>query len=489
MRIFTAAIVTETNTFSPIPTGLRAFELHGIQHGRRARFQKTNELAAVVRWRELAEQDGHTVVESIGAVAEPGGLTVARVYETFRDELLEDLRNALPVDVVLLYLHGAMAAQGCDDCEGDILARVRQLTGGSVVVGAELDPHSHLTPPMLEHATLLAAYDEYPHTDIVARGEDLYRMCLAAAHKEIAPVMRVFDCRMSGLFPTTSPHMRGFVDELKAARSGRVLSTSLIHGFPWGDVPGGGAKCLAIADDDEDLADRTARGLGREFWSLREHVQLRATPLDRALDEALASKRTPVVLADIADNAGGGAPGDSTFILRRMMERNVTDAVSGVYYDPIAVQLCFEAGEGAVLDLRCGGKLGAASGAPLDLRVTVRALCDHHTQQSMDDSAPVPLGASAWVDAGGVQIVLSSIRSQVFAPDAFTGLGIALDRARIVAVKSSHHFWAKFAPLAAAVFHVDSPGALHCDFAAIPYKKRSLRYWPRVPDPFAEVNS
>lgn len=464
---------------------MRAFELHGVQHGRHEPIQATNELATLVRWRELAERDGHTIIESVGAIAEPAGVTVGNVYEAFRDELLDDLRSALPVDIVLLYLHGAMVAQGYDDCEGDILARARHIMGDKIVVGGELDPHSHLTPAMLEHATVLVAYDEYPHTDIVARGEELYRLCIAAARKEIAPVMRAFDCRMTGLFPTSQPQMRQFVDELKAARNGRVLSTSLIHGFPWGDVADGGTKFLAVTDGDGELAQQTAHRFGTKFWSMRERVQLSAMQIDRALDAALASQRTPVVLADVADNAGGGAPGDSTFVLRRILERNITDVVSGVYYDPQAVQLCFEAGKGAVLDLRCGGKLGAASGEPLDLRVTVRALCEHHAQDSMDDSAPVPLGASAWVDAGGVQIVLASIRCQVFAPNAFTGLGLALERERIIVVKSSHHFWAKFAPIAGAVFHVDSPGALQADFASIPYKKRSPNYWPRVPDPFA----
>jgi microcystin degradation protein MlrC len=484
VRIFTAAIVTETNTFSPIPTGLQAFELHGIQHGSRVAISSTNELATMVRWRELAERDGYTVIESIGAVAEPAGPTVGTVYEAFRDELLADLQRALPVDAVLLYLHGAMVAQGYDDCEGDILTRVRSIVGDAIV-GAELDPHSHLTQTMLQHASVIVAYDEYPHTDILARGEELYRLCTAAARKEIHPVMRAFDCRMVGLFPTSRSPMRELVDRLKSCRNGRVLSTSLIHSFPWGDVQDVGAKSLAIADGDETLAQNTANAFGREFWSLREAVQLTALPIDRALDAALESPATPVVLADVADNAGGGAPGDSTFVLRRMLERGITNAVSGVYYDPVAVQMCFEAGEGAVLDLRCGGKLGPASGAPLDLRVTVRRLSEEHVQDSMDDSAPVPLGRSAWVDAGGVQIVLASIRCQVFAPNAFTGLGIPLERARIIVVKSSHHFWAKFAPIAGAVFHVNSPGALQVDFAAIPYTKRSPDYWPRVADPFA----
>jgi microcystin degradation protein MlrC len=485
VKIFTAAIVTETNTFSPIPTGLQAFELNGIQRGSREPIRSSSELATMVRWRERAAHDGHTLVESVAAVAEPGGVTVQAVYEALRDDLLEDLRRALPVDIVLLYLHGAMVAQGYDDCEGDILARTRRLTGPATVIGAELDLHSHLTPAMLENATLLLDYDEYPHTDIVARGEDLYGLCVAAARNEIRPVMRAIDCRITGLFPTSSAPMREFVDAMKAERTGNVLSTSLIHGFPWGDVAEAGVKCLAISHDDPALAEQTARSLAKRFWSIREAAQISALPIDDAIDAALASPKHPVVLADVADNAGGGAPGDSTFILRRLLERNVADVVSGVYYDPIAVQLCFEAREGAVLDLRCGGKLGAASGMPLDLRVRVRKLSEHHMQSSMDGSGPVAFGRAAWVDAGSIHLVLASLRSQVFAPDAFCALGISLEDARIVVVKSSHHFWAKFAPIAGAVFHVDSPGALQLNFSSIPYVKRSGNYWPRVAEPFS----
>lgn len=485
MRIFTATIVTETNTFSPIPTGREAFELHGLQHGNRAPIQSTCELETMVRWRERAHRDGHDVVESIAAVAEPAGVTVGSVYESLREELLEDLRRALPVDVVLLFLHGAMVAQGYDDCEGDILGRVRAIAGQNTVVGAELDLHSHVTPAMLQHATLLLGYDEYPHTDIVQRGEALYELCIAAARKEIRPVMRAFDCRMTGMFPTTTPKMREFVHSMKKVRNGNVLSTSLIHGFPWGDVPDAGVKCLAITNGDETLAQETAALLGHKFWSIRNDVQLRAIDIDSALDRALASSAAPVVLADVADNAGGGAPGDSTFVLRRMLERNITDAVSGVYYDPGAVQLCFEAGEGARLDLRLGGKLGTASGTPLDVRVTVRKLREHHTQSWMHDSPPVLLGRAAWVEANRIHLVLATIRSQVFAPDAFTGLGIDLSTAKIIVVKSSHHFWAGFAPIAGDIIYVDSPGALRLDFAQIPYEKRSPNYWPRVEDPFA----
>ncbi|MGC2242678.1 MAG: M81 family metallopeptidase [Candidatus Aquilonibacter sp.] len=470
LRILTAMLLTETNTFSPIPTGATAFD----------RSRSQSDVASMSMWRESAERDGHEVTESIIAIAQPAGPTVAAVYESLRDELLDDLHRALPVDVVLLYLHGAMVAEGCDDCEGDVLQRARAIAGERTVIGAELDLHSHLTQAMLTNANAIVAYKEYPHTDIVDRARDLYRICVDAAEGRTRPVMATYDCKIVGMFPTTAQPLRALVDEMTARERDGILSLSLVHGFPWGDVLESGVKMLAIADGDSALAARTAEEFGKRFWVMREEALLHATPLDEALDAALATPGGPIVLADVADNAGGGAPGDSTYVLRALLERGIENAVTGTYYDPMAVDACFEAGEGATIDLRFGGKLGTASGDPIDARVAVMRLLDAHEQDYMDDSRPVAFGRSAWIRTSGIDIVLVSARTQVFAPNAFTGLGISLDGKKLIVVKSSHHFWGKFAPLAKRVIHVSAPGALSVDFAAIGYKKRDLSYWPRI---------
>ena len=470
MRIFTATLVTETNTFSPIPTGVTAFDRNRLQ----------SDVASMAAWRESGDRDGHTVIESVVAIAQPSGPTIRTVYESLRDELLADLQRALPVDVILLYLHGAMVAEGYDDCEGDVLQHARAVAGEHAVIGAELDLHSHLTQTMLANANAIIAYKEYPHTDIVDRARDLYRICVDAAQGHTRPVMAAYDCNIVGMFPTTAQPLRGLVDEMMARERDGILSLSLIHGFPWGDVPEAGVKMLAIADGDPALAARTAEDFGRRFWAMRREALLRATPLDEALDAALATAGGPVVLADVADNAGGGAPGDSTYLLQAMLDRGIESVATGTYYDPFAVETCFEAGEGSTIDLRFGGKLGTASGAPIDARVEVMRLLEAHEQDYMDDSRPSPLGRSVWIRTKGIDIVLVSARTQVFAPNAFTGLGISLDDKKLIVVKSSHHFWGKFAPMAKRVIHVSAPGALAVDFAAIGYRKRDRNYWPRI---------
>ncbi len=480
MRILTGALITETNTFSPIPTGWTAFERTPIQRGAQAPFEATWEFAPLVRWRELAQGEGHTAIESIAAVAEPGGRTVRAVYETLRDEILRSVRDALPLDVVLLYLHGAMAAEGYDDCEGDILARCREIVGPKVAIGAELDLHGNVTQTMLDAATAIVAYKEYPHTDMVDRAADLYRICVDAAAGKTKPLMAMHECGMVGLWPTSNQPMRALVDEAIAAERNGVLSVSLMHGFPWADVAGCGAKVLAIADGNRRTAEATAERFGQRFWDVRERAHVQSATMDEAIDLALAAPETPVVLADVSDNAGGGAPGDSTFLLRRLLERGVKSVVAGTYYDPGAVELCADAGAGAMLSLRIGGKLGPASGDPLDLRVTVRAIVDDHRQTAMDSSALAPLGRSAWVSVDGIDIVLASVRSQVFFPDAFTGLGVPLENCRIIALKSTHHFWAGFQSVAKRAIYVNAPGALQLDFANIAYETREPHYWPRI---------
>jgi microcystin degradation protein MlrC len=238
-----------------------------------------------------------------------------------------------------------------------------------------------------------------------------------------------------------------------------------------------------ITDHDEILAARVAADLARELWDMREATRPETLSIDEALDRAAAAGPGLVVLADIADNPGGGAPCDSTFILQRIVERGIKDVALGCVYDIGAVQTCKEAGLGARLTLRIGGKMGVSSGLPLDLSVTVRALTDQHKQTVQGEVGQ--FGAAAWVSAdNGLDIVLVSVRDQTMSPTAFTEIGIDLSGKRIVVVKSTQHFYAEFAPIAAEVVYVSTPGALTPDFANIAYEKRSLNYWPRVENPF-----
>jgi microcystin degradation protein MlrC len=167
-RIFIGGIATETSTFSPVPTGLADFQSCGVFHGDATAHAPSHFTAPLHVWRRRAEADGHEVVEGLMAFAEPGGTTTRAAWSVLKEQLLADVSAAGRCDAILLNLHGAMIADGQDDCEGDLLEALRRIAGPDVVIAVELDLHCHLAARMVEAADLLVTYKEYPHTDIVA---------------------------------------------------------------------------------------------------------------------------------------------------------------------------------------------------------------------------------------------------------------------------------------------------------------------------------
>jgi len=414
------------------------------------------------------------------------GPLVDSAYEALKALILKDLQAAMPVSAAVLILHGGMTAQSIDDCEGDLLAAVRSLVGPSTPITASLDLHCHLTSRMLREADALIAYKEYPHTDIVETAARAADLAIAAAEGKIRLRMAAADCRAMGLWPTLTGPLRAFVDQITALeRQPGILSISAGHGMAYGDVPEAGAKVWVVTDDNQDQAARLANRLAQELFDLRDQIGTRFTPMPEALARLQGWQGDkPLVLADAADNPGGGAMGDSTFLLQALADRELGAVALGGLWDPGAVQVCREAGEGARLTLRIGGKCGVASGAPVDLGVVVRRYLESHSQD--DFGARADLGPSAWVETDeGLHIVLISKRQQVLGVDLFTGLGLEIAPLKGVVVKSMQHFRTSFDPLISEVIHVETPGLLRTDFAAIPFQRRDLNYWPRVSDPYA----
>jgi microcystin degradation protein MlrC len=478
MRVFTAGLGTETNTFSPLPTGLSDFRDHGYFPAGQHPEKMSTYAGPMWAARERGGRLGWTLLEGLVTGAQPSGTTTRFAYETLRDELLDDLRAALPVRMVLLGLHGAMVADGYDDCEGDLLERVRDIVGPDVIVGAELDPHAHLSETMVTKADVLVAYKEYPHTDILDRARELVDLCIAVAAGKIRPVAALIDTDMVVPMHTSRDPARGFVDRLKAMEGhDGILSISAIQGFATGDVPAMGCKVLVYKDNDPAGAGQLARRLADELIAARDQLNVRYLDIDAALDEALAFEEAPVVLADRADNPGSGAAGDSTFILRRMIERGIDHAALGPLWDPVAVQIAFTAGVGGTLRMRIGGKISPMSGDPVDADCTVKALVRDMPMTTLTGN-PMSVGDSALVNVGGVDCVLISLRSQALNVDLFSQLGCNLKTRKIVVVKSAQHFHASFSTIARRILYVGAPGSATPKWHELAYRKARLPKWP-----------
>ena len=480
MRIFAAILGTETNTFAPLPTGLAEFEKIEPKPGGPPDEMKHAFSQIIRAARERGQRDGHEVICGRGGFATPGGVTTRHAYETLRDNLLADLKSALPIDLVALGVHGAMIADGYDDAEGDLIAHIRRIVGPDTIISVELDLHGHLTKAKVENADILVFFKEYPHVDIYERAVETVDLGIAAVEKRIRPVMSVFDCGLISVFHTSREPTRSFVDRMSAleGRDG-VLSISLVHGFPWGDCPEMGTKVLVVTDNAKARGDALAKELGEAVIAMREKTLAKYLSADEAIDAARSSNGC-VVVADSADNPGGGSAGDSTFILKRLIERDIDSAAVGPLWDPGVVELCFAAGPGARLPLRLGGKTSRASGVPLDVEAEVLACVPR--AQMIDTfghgaSATSPLGDAVAIRVGGIEIVVNQDRTQALG-DVFTPLGVDWRSKKVVIVKSSQHFYAAYAPSADQVLYAETPGSMTMDWSKLPYRKRPAGLWP-----------
>lgn len=493
-RLFTACLGTETNTFSPIPTGMGLFRSTMLHRAGNYGEPPSPFSLPLVAWRERAQARGWTVLPGLAAFATPAGTTTRATHEALRDEILSDLAAAMPVDAVLLSLHGAMIADGYPDAEGDLLTRIRTMVGPDVPILAELDLHGHLTHAKMAAADVIVFFKEYPHIDVLPRAQEVFDLAERMLDDGLRPTMALHDCRMLGIYPTTREPMIGFVKKMQELEQRpEVLSVSLAHGFPWGDTPEVGTRVLVVTDNDQALAQSLADELGAEVWAKRNELVAPMRTIDEAIDAVLAAPPAgaPFVLADTADNTGIGSAGDSTFVLQRLIERGVGGFAISPLWDPVAVMMAFDAGEGARLPMRIGGKLGPGSGDPVDAEVTVMALAER-TLQNFGD-ARVPLGRAARLrigpvddDAAAIDVIVNDVRVQAFDPVCFTTVGSDPARMRAWVVKSTQHFHAGFAPIAREVIYISSPGTSPMDMRMLEYQAVDAMLWPRVDQPHAD---
>ncbi len=480
MRVFVAGLMHETSSFSPIPTTRRSFE-QGIFH----RPDKANiapeayELMAYGTFLKLAQERGYEVVPSLFAFAEPSAPCAKADYEALRDEILDDLRAAGPIDMVLLIMHGAQMAEGYPDCEGDVLARVRKIVGPKAFVGAEFDLHANVTEGMTQAADVILACRYYPHTDFEERARELFSIGERFVLEGIETQLRYRHIPMLGMFYTTEPGMAE-VTAAAQAMEGRdgVLAVSLVHGFPWADHADVGAGVLIAAEAGRNDVEEKLAALARDFYAIRRETQALRRSIDDILDEIQSSPPTarPFVIGDAADNPGGGAGSDSTFILEAMLRRGVRGAAIALLWDPLAAHFARDVGVGGAFKLRLGGKTGPAAGNPLDVLATVRAVSSHGRQNGI--GLDMQLGLAAALEIEGNLVVVNTKRQQAFSPACFTELGIDPEAMRILVVKSSQHFHDQFAPLAEKVFYCETPGSLTLNFDAAAYRQIKRPMWP-----------
>jgi len=454
----------ETNTFSNVPTDRAQFEARHLHYGGEIveTFRATGTcLGGMI---EAAERHGARLVPSVAAAASPAGRVTREIYTHVKDRMLADLAAAGAVDGVLLDLHGAMVPEGIDDGEGDIISAVRKVVGPKVPIAVTLDFHGNLSPAMASGADLLHGYKTYPHVDMAERGAEATERLIDTIAGRLRPTSAL---RTPPLLPpigsqrTAVGPMRRLYDRAdEMEKDPRVISVSVFAGFPYADIPEAGLSVYVVTDGDQRLADALAEELAELAWRHRHEFVHTGLPVPAAVAKALAAEGRPIVLADMADNTGGGAAGDGTEILRELLRVGARSAVVACLWDAAAVQACVKAGVGQSLTLEVGGKVDDRHGAPLRVTGVVRTLSDGRFVHKgpMARGLPGRLGPTAVLDVNDVKVILISYRWQTLDPEMLRFVGLDPLEHKILVVKSTIHYRAAFEPIAREIIEVDAPG-------------------------------
>jgi microcystin degradation protein MlrC len=464
MRVFVAMFAHETNTFSTIATDRRQFEARDLRYGGEILEAYAGTGTCLGGMIDTARERGVTLLPSVATAASPAGLVTRDFYDDIERRILTDLRTAGPLDGVLLDLHGAMVPHGLEDGEGHLLRHVREAVGPRVPIAVTLDFHANVTREMVREATLLHGYKTYPHVDMAERGREATERLLDVATGRTRPTVAH---RQPALLPpigaqqtARGPMRRLLAMAEKMERDPAVVSVSVFAGFPLADIRDAGLSVYVVTDNDQALADRLADELADTAWTHRQEFVHHALAVEDAVAAALASDGRPVVLADMADNTGGGAAGDTTALLRELLRVGARPSTVACVWDPEAAAACVRAGVGATVTLGVGGKIDPRHGAPVTVSGRVRTLSDGRFVHKgpMFRGLEGRLGPTAVLDVDGVKIILISLRWQTLDPEMLRFVGIDPLGERIIVVKSTIHYRAAFEPIARRIIEVDAPG-------------------------------
>jgi microcystin degradation protein MlrC len=499
-RVAIGGIIHESHSFAEEKADLTAFERQSLHYGDDILHEMAGTRAAIGGMIERAAELGWSLRPTAYGAAMPAGVVEEAAYQEILQELLERLRAAMPVDGVLLALHGAMVTEEHLDAESDILARVREVVGPEVPIVVELDMHGNISPETVELADVLVAFDTNPHIDPHARGResaDILESILRGGIQPMAayvqpPLMLSAQATGTGDLPLRAVHERRA--EMEA--EDEVVCICVMGGYAYADTPNTGPSIIVTTDNDLDLARRYAQELVDILLENRDASLPDFLPAAEAVAQAAAQPAGPIMLVDSADNIGGGTPGDGTDALRAMVNHPALQQgemeAAVVIADPEAVAICWEAGEGNQVTVTVGGKVDRWHGDPVEVTGTVRALSDGTFECELPDNHfasffgnVIHMGRTVWLQAGGVNIVLTERKIPPFDLAQLRGVGVIPEQQQMIAVKSAVAYRAAYMPIAQGVIEMDTAGLCSANLTRFPYQHVRRPLWPLDPQPSA----
>lgn len=483
MRIGILGLLHESNTFVTRSTTLQDFRETVLLTGDAIRSAFADAHHEIGGFLHGVEAGGATAVPVFVARALPAGTIAAEDFDELTQMLLAALDDAGPLDGLLVAPHGATVAANWPDADGHWLSLVRERVGRAMPIIGTIDPHANLSRQMVDSVDALTAYRSNPHLDQRERGREAADLLLRTLRGEITPTM-------AAAFPplaisieqqeTAAPHLA--VHYLAAdaqLQRPKVLSNSIVLGFPYADVAEMGSATIAVTDNDRMLAEQLAGELAGRLWDHREDFRGTLLSVEQALDRC-DSLPTPICLLDMGDNVGGGSAADGTFLLQGLLQRPQWKSFVCLF-DPDAVAVATRRGPGNSCELSLGGHADTRHGPSLICPCTVISLHDGKFQETRPRHGGMmefDQGATAVVQTGSVTVMLTSRRMVPFSLEQVRSCGLDPAAFDILVAKGVNAPLAAYRNVCPSHLRVNTPGSTCADMTQLPFRHRRRPLFP-----------
>lgn len=401
-------------------------------------------------------------------LVEAGGPLEHSFFQLTLNEMKRRLEAAMPLDAVYISNHGAMITTENNDPDGEIFAMVRSVVGADVPVVATLDLHGNVSQRMVDSADAIVAYLTNPHVDMLARGKEAAGIMLElfdGMRPEVAFIRLPVTPPTVTLLTEKGPYS-DLINYGQNLVGDDIINVSILGGFAYSDTPKNGLAIIVTARKANGAAERVARQIAERAWAEHKRFTPVLTPLDdavaRVLEVGTNKSSPPVILADVADNPGGGGNGNTMWIIEALYQAGATGVIAGVINDPALAAEATALGEGASFAAVFNRVEPDEFSRRFEAEAKIVRVRDGECvgRRGFYADRKMNLGPTVLLDLGGIQVVVISIRTQCADPVFLEMMGLDIAKARAVVVKSRGHFRAGFDEFFGPdqVIEVDAPG-------------------------------
>jgi len=481
MKIAIASILQESNTFSPVSTRYEDFD---PVYGPEVLLRHEGKLTEMGGFIDVLRRARVTILPVCAAWAITANRLDRAGFEKLANRFSEGLA-ATKADALLLAMHGAQTAEGEDDVEGELLSRARAILGPDRPIVVTLDLHANITREMVQLADAIVGYHTYPHVDMFETGRKGAELMLkiqcgavkpAMAFRKLPLIVPAENCQ------TSSGPMHKLMQAAEEWEAeGKAEAVSIFPVQPWMDIAEMGCAVVSVTNNDARRAQRQADALALRLWDNKNAYDVKLTPVEDAIAAAMRVKDGLVVLAESSDSTGSGSPGDSTGVLKHLVQAPLNRPAAIFLVDPAAVARAVEAGPGATLKMKIGGAFDRKNSKPVKVTAHVRLISDGRwiaRARGYNTGITTCMGTSAVLEVGQVQILIAERSAMTVDPALFRSHGIDPEHCQIVVVKSPNGFRAAYEPLAKAIFLVDTPGVSTANLKTLPFRRVPRPIYP-----------